>query len=263
MKLKVFLVLVVVFVTTYLFNGRYRGVKEISPAVLSDPQQVELADLSPIQFSKDGWNYSLTPVYQYSISGLIVSRMDYRWFSLNRTDETFPVDLCMTWGENAATKAFAKTSFRQDNRWCYWTMPGNLKVNQDEVSNNHLIVNNPSLEKRILSLKTGDQVKIKGKLVNVKAATDEPGRHESSAIAMNSSTVREDSGAGACEIIYVEDVEVLKLGHPLSAALHELSIYGLIMWLGWIVCSLGYSLYATSKRTIRQDFREGERQQLK
>ncbi|MGB2832711.1 MAG: hypothetical protein WBC07_07130 [Methylotenera sp.] len=49
------------------------------------------------------------------------------------------------------------------------------------------------------SIRTGALVKLTGKLVNV---------HRSDGFYCNSSLTRNDSGAGACELIYVEDVQM-------------------------------------------------------
>ena len=50
----------------------------------------------------------------------------------------------------------------------------------------------------------GDHIKIKGYLVNVTASNS-----KNDVIWWNSSTIRSDTGDGACELIYVTDLEFL------------------------------------------------------
>jgi hypothetical protein len=117
--------------------------------------------------------------------------------------------------------------FSQDGRWCWVNWSGNVNFNLQELSNNHLLINQRDLLGKLKSIARGDQVKIKGKLVNVKAKPS--GSTESSEITWNSSTSREDSGAGACEVIYVEQIDILKKANVISRILFKLSFYGLLL----------------------------------
>jgi hypothetical protein len=61
-------------------------------------------------------------------------------------------------------------SIRQDFRFClYRYTTNNITFNGNELSNNHLIPKNPEVEKKILAINSGDQIRIVGKLVNVHA----------------------------------------------------------------------------------------------
>ena len=42
---------------------------------------------------------------------------------------------------------------------------------------------------------------------------------------LKTSTIRTDDGAGACEIIYVEDVQILKKGNPVSYYLFKSALF--------------------------------------
>jgi hypothetical protein len=241
MKTKTFIVLVVIFFISYFSQGSYRAVNDIHPAVLQDPKQTSISSTQePIKFTKNDWDYHLTPTHEYEISGLVVSRMDYRWFSINKTDEVFFLDLCMLWGQNAASKVYKNDnlSFKQDSRFCWYSWTGNLEVRKDQISNTHLVVYDNSLGKKLSKIKKSDQVKIKGKLVNIKAQTDNPGKYEGGQFALNTSTVREDDGAGACEVLYVESFKILKRGHPVAGTINTVCIYGLFTWFGWVIASL-------------------------
>ena len=69
---------------------------------------------------------------------------------------------------------------------------------------------------------------IAGKLVNVKA--QKPGKGEAfnpEQLQWNTSIVRSDTGAGACEVIYVEDLQVLKKANLIARVLFQAGIAGI------------------------------------
>lgn len=68
-------------------------------------------------------------------------------------------------------------------------------------SNNHIICSNENVEKQISSVKEGDFISLTGYLVNVVCDSGDGYIYE-----MKTSTSRNDSGDGACEVLYVTDV---------------------------------------------------------
>ena len=229
-----FFTLLATLVVTFFTRNRYKNVNDIDSEVLKNPIQEEIKGKDEIRFTKNSYEYELTSLYDYEINGLIVHKMDYTFFSLYKYDSVFPMDLCMLWGNNVKNKVYqSKTlKFSQDMRWCFCQWRGKIDFNSDEFSNNHLIVNNHEIEKKIKALSVGDQVKIKGQLVDVKANNrGSSGQYDPEYFEMKTSTERDDSGAGACEIIYVEDIEILKKSNPISYYLFKISFYGLILFI--------------------------------
>ncbi|MDD5654624.1 MAG: hypothetical protein PHR91_03180 [Candidatus Omnitrophica bacterium] len=224
-----FFVLSACLAVTFFTRNTFRNVDDIAPELLKDPIQIETEYPEPIVFSRDGYDYSLTPLYDYEISGLIVGKMDYRVFSIDKYDSVFPGDLCMIWGPNVASRVYRDhaVKFSQDCRWCWVQWYGNVGFSMRELSNNHLLINNKYLESKFNRLLRGDQVKIKGKLVSVVA--EAPGKPQSR-ITWHSSTNREDTGGGACEVIYVEDIQVLRKANVFSGFLFQVSLIGLGLW---------------------------------
>lgn len=226
------LVCLAVFIVTFLIQKQYRSVNKIQPAVLEMPLQVEMQDQTEIKFIRDEYEYVLTPLFNYQISGFVVHKMDYRWFSIHKSDSVFPLDLCLIWGDNVQKRVYKSKQLRfsQDMRFCFWQYYGdNIYLNAAGISNNHLLVRNDTLFHEINSVRAGDQVEIRGKLVNVQARNmGKPGEYDPSYFEMHSSTVREDTSAGACEIIYVEDFKILQRGHPRAWYTYRASFYALI-----------------------------------
>ena len=84
---------------------------------------------------------------------------------------------------------------------------GDIKLSKSNVTNNHLVVKDPKLLKAMLKTKLGDRVIISGYLVDIrfKDKTLERDYYWQENLTITSSTSREDSGDGACEVILVEN----------------------------------------------------------
>ena len=229
-KIKKFLLItfVVIFGLTFFLKNNYRSVDNIAPEILKDPIQGDVEYKENIEFEKEGYEYKITPLYDYEISGLVVhSRLYDTWYSLHKKDKVFTVDLCMIWGSNIESKVYQKRSLRfsQDMRFCFYRWMGNISFNNSEISNSHLLIDNEKHDEIAKGILDGDQVRIKGKLVNVSAQSVDG----NDSFYQNSSTIRGDTGGGACEVILVEEVEILKKGHPVIRFFNRMSFYGIII----------------------------------
>jgi hypothetical protein len=241
----IFLILFLIFITTFFTRNNIRNVDVIMDEVINQPVQEEISNAEEIKFKKDGYLWQLMPLYDYEISGLVVGRMNYQIFSINKYTSLLPIDLGLIWGSNVANKAYQdkRIKFKQDSRWCWVWWEGDAVFNLDEFSNNHLFTKEKDLSDKAKKINRGDQITIKGKLVDVTATPlEDNGIPGQDTITWKSSTTRKDKGAGACEIIYVEDIEVLKKGNMLSRFLFWFSFYGLILIIIW---SISYFLYST------------------
>ena len=163
--------------------------------------------------------------------------MDYRLFSISKIDSAFPFDVCLVWGSNISRGLHRdrRIKFSQDCRWCwaYWT--GDANFNLNELSNSHLLIDSNEGLKLLKSIGLGDQIRIRGKLVNVKAKLI--GKKGAPDMTWNTSVSRTDSGAGACEIIYVEEAEILRQANVIPRILFRFSCYGLLLFVAWKVVS--------------------------
>ena len=231
--LKKYLFWILVFVCVISFFGRknLRAVRDIHPEVLDNPIQTQILNPHKFEFKSNDYAYQVTPLYNYTLRGLIVSKFTYDIFNMYKYGRVFPVDLCMIWGSNVRNGAYLNkaVNFSQDCRWCHVEWLGNVTFNFNEMSNSHLVVNDERVRKIINSLSAGDQVYISGKLINVKATLlKRAGPFNPQEFEWKTSITREDSGAGACEVIYVEDVRILKKGNVFFNYLFLLSFYGLL-----------------------------------
>ena len=198
---------------SYFMRDNVRSVAAIHPEALAEPLQTVATNTSVCEFTRNGYRYSVAPRYDYRITGLLVRKKVYGWWVIDRAEKVFPVDLCLLWGDNLRNNVHREPSvkFAQDCRWCWVRWKGNVPFNPRQMSNNHLLPADDRVEASIKRLHHGDQICLRGQLVNVNARLlDKGGRYDSEAVTWNSSVTRDDSGDGACEVIYVREVELLQ-----------------------------------------------------
>lgn len=226
------LFLIITAMIAWSVKDDYQKVDLLNPATFSQPVQTEIKDAQPITFGRDSYQYTLTPLHDYEINAFVLSALTYKeWYALYKRDSTFPKDLCLTWGANVEKKYFQdeNITFSQDSRWCRYYSKREVPMHFSEISNNHLLPKDETVERAIMQIDKGDQVRIKGKLVNVDAVQDgELGDYDPSQFNLKTSTQRSDSGAGACEIIYVEEIEIIAKGHPLAHNVFSYSVYAVL-----------------------------------
>jgi hypothetical protein len=222
----IFRILLITWVATYFLTDRLPSAEEISPELYSEPVQQAI---DPQQFNivyKDQVT-SVTAVADYEIRGLIVSHNDpdvwYR-FDLSHDEKSIDTrDLCIIWGDNLKTHKFAKVSYKNNDYSCSYRYKYNdTGFNDAQLSNNHLITDNPAVRDTISSLNVGDQVYIKGKLVNYSE-----GRWSN--FVRKSSLTRSDKGMGACEVIFVEEIKVIPASNHIFVLIHKLSFIALLV----------------------------------
>lgn len=230
-----FVFLLITLGVTFFTRNNYRAVEKIHPDLLKDPIQTELNDPQILTFRQEDYEYELTPLYAYEINAFVVHKMDYTLFSIYKRDSVFPLDLCLLWGENVQNRVYQSKNlkFGQDMRFCSYRYSHNLQFNGAQFSNSHLVVQDEIMEKQLKQISRGDQVKIQGKLVNIKAQNlGDPGEFDPGYFELKSSISREDTGQGACEIILLENIEIIQKSNPLSHLLYKMSAYALLVLIG-------------------------------
>jgi hypothetical protein len=171
--------------------------------VTGEPRQTALPspEVAPVEF--DGKSYLVEKHHRYEISGEVLSAETY---NVAFKSEFFDVDLGLIWGPRLADLK-QRYTFNQGGRWLFWSSKD--PVSDDErryitahISNNHLIPaeGRRNLFKAVRWPGRGDKVRIAGYLVTIK--------NPFGGVVVASSTSRDDDGAGACEVIWVEEVQI-------------------------------------------------------
>ena len=145
-------------------------------------------------------NYKLTALADFTVEARVLSKQTY---SSDREADLAPVDLALGWGAMSDTAVLDQLSIGQSNRFYFYRWEKEPPRPPAEIAthsaNMHLIPTSPALEKIMKDVRVGQVIKIRGQLVEAKAAD---GWH------WRSSLTRDDTGAGACELIRVEAIEV-------------------------------------------------------
>lgn len=112
-----------------------------------------------------------------------------------------PLDLILTWGDLPTPAWRDKLDYSQQWRFYFWRT-ADLALDAGYViahsANTHLIPASPNVGRALLAIDRGDEVVLRGLLVDV----DAPG------FRWTTSLVRTDHGDQGCEILYVESVRV-------------------------------------------------------
>jgi hypothetical protein len=145
-------------------------------------------------------DYVVTPRAAFRIRARVLSRKDY-W--LGSEADLSPVDLALGWGPMSDQAVLDRIEISQSGRWYFtqYELPAPL-ANADIIrhsANMHLIPANDYVRSRLKDVREGDVIRIRGQLVDVDNAEG---------FTWRTSTRRDDTGGGSCEIIYVEQVQL-------------------------------------------------------
>lgn len=167
------------------------------PGILAadEPRQGAVSGLPDIQ--KDG--FRITPLATFNIKARVILAKRY-WFG--QGSDLAPVDLALGWGPMSDSNILKHFEFSQSDRYYYWStksFPVPREVIESHSANMHMIPANDEIEDVLKGVRAGNIVHLKGYLVE--AYTPKGGR-------WRSSLSRTDTGRGACEIIWVESIEV-------------------------------------------------------
>jgi hypothetical protein len=163
-----------------------------------------------------GYTYTITPRATYAISGLVVSqhRGDALFNMYHKADPGNVEDVCVVWGEAIANGSYRKVTYESGEFTCYYSWSGILSppFNPEKMANNHLIPANDTVAHQIRGIRPGDQIRMNGLLVDYRVSSG--GRD---VFTRQTSLTRKDTGNGACEIVYVTDMHVIRPGSHLEA----------------------------------------------
>lgn len=198
---------------------------DISPELLAEPKQTPTSRKPFTAYAGDV-EYTITPLYNYEIHGMVTSCATAHSFTDIYhgawNDYLNVKDLALIWGGNVSSGIYRKLKFRSDT-WTAWVQTKSSATYADwqrfsmtQMSNNHLISDDPDLLKLIHKTGRGDQVRIVGMLAEY---SHDGGFHR------GSSTSRTDTGNGACETVFVEEFEVLQWSNLLWRRLRRFSIW--------------------------------------
>lgn len=186
--------------------------RELQPALLQEPEQVQVKR-APFETTVNGVTYTIKPLHSYDLNGLVVSLHDADtwWDYLHKqwNDHLNVMDLCVVWGNNLQRGVYKEVTYSSGQFECFVKIP-NWEIHRvfdpTALSNNHLLTDKPQIARAIRKVRHGDQVRFRGYLAEYSH------NHQGRPFNRGTSTVRNDTGNGACETIFIEEFEILKRG---------------------------------------------------
>jgi hypothetical protein len=163
------------------------GVRAADP-----PQQYALADASPFEHGA----YRITPLAGFGLRARVLGREDYRF---DAEAGLSPTDLALGWGRMSDSAVLAGLAIRQSGRFYHyrWGSDGPPIPAAEIVrssANMHLVPADAGVAAMLGRVRRGDIVVLEGQLIEAR---------RSDGWRWRSSLSREDSGHGACELVWV------------------------------------------------------------
>jgi hypothetical protein len=141
-------------------------------------------------------DFTATPRARLRAEVRILSRERYR---LDPLADAAPMDLAVGWGPMSDSAVIDALDITQSARFYTWRHQDAPPVPVDVISthsaNWHVVPANREVERQLGRLRTGDVIEVEGLLVDLDR--DDGGR-------ARTSLTRTDTGAGACEIVWVQ-----------------------------------------------------------
>ncbi len=195
---------------------------------LDEPVQTKLS-AEPFKTRVNDQEYTITPLYDYELYGVVVSYSDADaftniWHHKRWQDFLNLRDLCVIWGKNVGSGVYKQMKFHNDS-WTCWASWQNYETGSlfkmNALSNNHLLTDNAVVKKALMSAEPGDHIRFKGVLAEY--------ANKSNNFRRGTSITRDDTGNGACETVFLEEFEIVK-----KANRGARKLYGLFKWMTFI-----------------------------
>jgi hypothetical protein len=175
-----------------------RGEVTHGPGVIAPEKPVQVRIQNPEPFRHK--SYTITPLAEFDITARVLSRKNYRW---DKDADLAPMDLALGWGRMSDESVLQSLTITQQFRWYRWSTK-KFVIPKEEIeqhsANMHLVPADRSVRKEMKRTRTGDLVQFSGYLIGAKNGN---GR------TWTSSLTRTDTGNHACELVWVEEFEIL------------------------------------------------------
>lgn len=162
----------------------------------NDPVQNDFDTPPPVIPFKDA---TLHPLANFSLTARVLSRDDYHF---DAEADLSPTDLAFGWGRMSDSSVLRAIDISQSGRFFYWqtrAFPVPRREIETHSANMHMIPADASVERALKSVRVGDVVALEGYLVEA----DKPNGWK-----WRSSLTRDDTGDGACELIYLRELSI-------------------------------------------------------
>lgn len=176
-----------------------QGFTSYGPGVLAPeaPIQREIG-ISGNGLEREG--YAISALASFKGKARVLAREDYYF---GRETDLSPTDLVLGWGPMSDESVLAEIDISQRNRFYFWhvdTFPIPRHEIERNSANMHFIPANRLVADVLDDVGAGDLIEFDGYLVKISG--DDGWRWQSS-------LTRNDTGNGACELIWLRDIRIL------------------------------------------------------
>lgn len=194
--IQLFVIFIVIFKVMPLFNYEENlNIQEPSQT------QVNYKVDKEIIYNGKHETVNIEKLADYTISAVVKSK---RYYFFDAASEVSPMDLALTWGKLDSEELDKHISYSQSSRWYYYRYDCDSNIDGDYIkrnsSNVHIIPKDSKILMKLIQTHKEDYITLKGYLVVVHFPE----------YNWKSSLSRNDSGNGACEIMYVEEIIINK-----------------------------------------------------
>ncbi len=196
MKRWLFIIIIIMLAAAWYWwpHGQITRVAGVTAA--EAPLQTALERDAP-RLVKAG--YQIQALARFELEARVLGVEHYRF---DRGADLAPVDLALGWGRMSDTAVLDRITISQGGRFYHWRTP-QYPIPRQEIdassANMHLVPATEAVARQLEGVRRGHVVRLGGYLIEVRGAD---GWH------WRSSLTRTDTGHGACELIWVERLEL-------------------------------------------------------
>jgi len=174
---------------------RHRAIVHAPGMLATDvPTQIDLHDGTTLR--RD--DVTLVTRARFELTARVLSREDYRF---DAGAALAPIDLALGWGRMSDSQVLSQIEIGQGNRFYHWHVdhfPIPRREIEQSSANMHMIPADDTARRELERVRAGEVIHLQGFLVDASRANGWRWR---------TSMSRDDTGDGACELVYVESVE--------------------------------------------------------
>ncbi len=190
----VFLILIAVFV----WQCRAAEVVSLGPGikVTASPLQTSIKATEKFEHG----DYLITPLAEFTLTAKVLSREDY---FLDRESDLSPTDLALGWQQMSDEAVLEQIEIRQSGRWYRWSVqdfPIPRRQIETQSANMHMVPANEEVATMLDMVQPGQIISLEGQLILAEGYDG---------WRWQSSLTREDTGARACELVFVTALSIV------------------------------------------------------
>ena len=174
--------------------------ESVPPGIVAPAEPAQAAMDPPGRFEAKGHVFFARA--RYELTARVLRKEIYR---IDGGANLAPVDLGVGWGPMSDSTVVDQLDFSQSGRFLYWrphdwrSFPLSPLDTQTHAAQIHAIPATDEVESRLRRLRPGQVVQLSGYLVDVRGPNG---------FTWNTSLRRDDTGDGACELMWIEQVAV-------------------------------------------------------